>query len=268
MGKQLLESVSFKLEIVKGISITGDVKTIRNQTAKPVLIIGHGFRGHKDWGFWPDMTSRFAEKGYYTVIFNFARIAAEELGLEELAKARASTLSQELSDWGTVVAALFENRLPLAQTEADRSKLAILGHSRAGGTAIVYAAEHPEIRAAVIWNGGGSPNRPVAAEGEHLSAQEQAILHDLDANAERFQIKQKFGSLEIPALVVQGDQDVDRLLQAHRELWEVAPNQSFVAIQGGNHTFGAVDPYQGATEALDTAFQETDSFLRHALHWQ
>lgn len=263
MSQQLLESVAFKLDTDEGLFLSGQVYTIRDDVPKQVLILGHGFRGHKDWSFWPDIANRFAERGYYTVAFNFTRIAAAELGQDEQSQAQASTLTQELRDWESVVTALLEGRLPLA-AQADRSRLAILGHSRAGGTAILYASEHPEIRAVAVWNGGGTPGRLLQSAEGSLTVKEQAILHDLQHNADRYQTGNSFKRLTIPAIVVQGDSDSEGLLAVNRELRALAPSQTFVSISGGDHTFGASEPFAGTTAALDQAFEETVRFLNGA----
>ncbi|SFI87317.1 Dienelactone hydrolase [Paenibacillus sp. UNC496MF] len=261
MGKGLLEAVKFRIDGEDGLPLQGDVRTIENGAAKPILILGHGFRGHKDWGFWPDVAGRFAKRGFYVASFDFARIGARALGEE--AEARASTVARELADWDAVVTMLLEGRLPLSSVEADRSRLAVLGHSRAGGTAILFAAEHPEVRAVAVWNGGG-PVRPAVADGGPPSAKERAILDDLELNSHRYQVVRRFGLLKIPALVVQGDRDHERLLAQNRELQKAAPAQSFVPVIGGDHAFGTADPYAGTTPELDLAFEATDTFLRRA----
>lgn len=58
---------------------------------------------------------------------------------------------------GTVTVKSF--RLPLAEL-ADTGRIGILGHSRAGGGTIIFAAEHPEVAALVVWNGGSLPPPP------------------------------------------------------------------------------------------------------------
>ncbi len=265
MGKQLLEAAQFRIELEEGLHIDGDVRTFRDGIAKPALIIGHGFRGHKDWGFWPDIAGRFAERGFYAVSFNFSRIAAAAADPHGSRAAEASTVSREIADWEAVADVLLHKDLPLAASEADTSRLSLLGHSRAGTTGILFAAGQPAVQALIVWNGGGSPNRPVAEDGRALSLREQAIIGDLDRNADRFDVKRAFAGLSIPALVLQGEQDNARLLEHNRELRKTASWQNFGYIPGADHAFGASEPYEGATAELEQAFEASASFLRFAL---
>lgn len=268
MGNQLLAVETFVLELADGLTIKGEVKSIEDGHAKPVLIISHGFRGHKDWSFWPEVSRRFAEEGYYTVSYDFSRIHAAADGRSEEQLARVSTVSQELLDLEQVAAAVRNRHLPLAE-QSDPERLAILGHSRSGGTSILFAAEHEEVRAVAVWNGGGVPNQVPASGAEQESSLQalvrQAVAEDYARNESRFDVTSKFGQLKVPALLVQGDQDNERLLSQNRLLQDIAPNQHYASIAGGNHTFGAVHPYEGATQQLEEAFEVTVEFLQSVL---
>lgn len=142
MGKQLLAAQGFKVELGDGLYISGEVKTIADGAAKPVLIVSHGFRGHKTWGFWPDVTNRFAEQGFYTISYDFSRISAKNDALGEHVVAEASTVSTELLDLETIVAELLQGVLPLSK-EADVERLFLLGHSRSGGSSIIFGTLQP-----------------------------------------------------------------------------------------------------------------------------
>lgn len=266
MGQATIANEAFRIEVEGGLLLNGDVKVYESNEKLPVLVLAHGFRGAKDWSFWPEVSSRFAAAGFYTVRFDFSRIAAkgEASALDEQAVAAAHTVSQELSDLETVVRYVRDGRLPLA-SRADAERLAVLGHSRAGGSVIVLGAGQEEVKAVVVWNGGGSPNRPVAANDEALTLAQQAILDDLAANAERFDVHRSFVALTKPALVVQGDQDNARLLEANRKLREAAPAQAFVDVALADHTFNASHPYEGATPQLEQALEATVEFLNRTL---
>jgi dienelactone hydrolase len=260
MGTQTAVTLApFKLEQADGTVLEGEVRVIEGGGRKPALLLGHGFRGHKDWAFWPDIAERFARQGYYAVTFNFARIAAAKSGDARKA-AETVTLSRELEDWRTIVRSAVRGELPLAEG-ADLGRLAVLGHSRAGTSGLLIAGELTEVKAAVVWNGGGAPIRPSAEEGQELTPAQQALIDDLDRNGERFDARRVFASLAIPVLIVQGEADGERLLENFKALRDLAPHQSFVAIPGAAHRFGAADPYAGTTPALDIAVSETAAFL-------
>lgn len=260
MSNQVIAVERFTIDLGGSHFIHGEVKAVEDGIAKPVLVLSHGFKGHKEWGFWPEVSRRFAEQGYYTVTYNFSRINARNEGQDERVVAAVSTVSREVRDIEAVVAGIRKGELPLAN-EADSKRVALLGHSRSGGSSIIYAADHAEIGAVVVWNGGSTPIRPTSEPGTELSPQEQAILADIDSNGERFNIVERFKALSIPVLFVQGDADNERLLAQNKRLQEAAPEQHFIFIAGGNHTFGAVDPYEGTTRELDEAFAETNRFL-------
>lgn len=261
MSNQVIAAERFSIDLGGGHAIHGEVKAVEDGTAKPVLVLSHGYRGHKDWGFWPEVSRRFAEQGFYTVSYDFARISARNEGQDERIVAAVSTVSREVRDIEAVVGEIRKGALPLAE-QADAQRTALLGHSRSGGSSIIYAAEHGNVSAIVVWNGGGAPVRLNSEPGSQPSLQEQAILADIESSGERFNIVERFKGLSIPALLVQGDADNERLLAQNKRLQEAAPEQHFVSIAGGDHTFGAVHPYEGTTRELDEAFSETIQFLK------
>lgn len=265
MSEETLTIEHFKLTLENGLHMEGEVRVPAGAVPKPVILISHGFRGHKDWSFWPEVSGRLAGSGFYTVSFNFSRIAARSAGgISPEEAAGAATLSRELVDLEQVLHALLEGRLPLAGL-ADTERIAVLGHSRAGGSNILFAAEHPQVKALVVWN-GGSPPQPQQGEGAPaLTPQERAILEDQQRNKKRFNLEDALGRVTAAVLLIQGDQDRDALLQQHAGFREQAPHHLYQSIRGADHTFGTVDPYEGSTSALNEAVASTIAFLQEKL---
>ncbi|WP_150273401.1 alpha/beta hydrolase family protein [Paenibacillus tepidiphilus] len=264
MAENTLVIERFRLPLKNGLHLEGEIKVPQGDTALPVLLISHGFRGHKDWAFWPEASGRLAAAGFYTVSFNFSRVAARTAaGLSEQEAAEAQTQSRELLDLEELLHSLQEGRLPLAE-RAGLQRLALLGHSRAGGSVIVFAAEHPEVKALAVWNGGSPPVRTYGP-GESPSLPEQAIQADLAAGGERYNLERALGGLSAKALVIQGDNDREELLRQNQLFREQAPQHRYVAVAGADHTFNTTEPYTGSTPALDTALAETVAFLRTQL---
>ena len=262
MTSSAISVAPFDIPLEGGLRIRGEARAEENGRRKPVVLLGHGFRGHRLWSFWPEVARRFAEQGYYAVSFDFSRIAAEEDRLDAKTAAEAATFGQELADWEAVLTRLLAEGLGLDE-EADKDRIAVLGHSRAGGSAVLLASRQPRVRAVIAWNGGVSaPLAPTAAGKAGLSQREEAILADLQANAGRYDVVGAYGELDAPALVVYGGADSERLLTAVNELHDAYPEQSFVRISGADHTFGAKHPYEGFTKHLEDALDHSFRFLR------
>ncbi|WP_028547465.1 alpha/beta hydrolase [Paenibacillus sp. UNC451MF] len=263
------------------LRIRGDVRTVtqeeeRSAVRKPVLLISHGFKGFKDWGFFPYIASRFAEAGYYTVTYNFSCNGVNESDFDELDKFGLNTFSREQQDLDIVLKTLLEQRLPLS-SEADTERIYLLGHSRGGGGGIIFAAEHPEIKALVTWNGSAYADlfdeafkaqvleHGVGYVANARTKQEMpiraAFYDDLEANGHRFDIVHRLAELSIPVLQLQGDQDSPRLREGFEALRIGAPRHKPTIIEGGNHTFGAVHPFQSTTPPLGEALRVTLQFL-------
>lgn len=254
-----IQQALFEIVLETGGKIRGSVSTKKRGGIKPVLILSHGFRGHKDWNFWPYVAWWFAEKGYYTVSCSFSRIAAKEDGLDEAASAEAHTFSQELEDLNAVVRRIKRGNLPYIEL-ANPNRIALIGHSRAGASSILYASEHPAlISATAVWN-GSFPFRPGREERE-LSLQQQAILKDLDANKDRFDVMAGLQSMERPVLIVQGSKDNERNLDFFRQLQQFTEGNTFASIEGGDHNFSSFHPFEGSTPQLEEALEVTNRFL-------
>ncbi|MBY0013979.1 alpha/beta hydrolase family protein [Paenibacillus typhae] len=327
MGNGTIAAESFRLPLENGLYLEGEVRVPSgtggdegdSKGRLPVVILSHGFRGHKDWAFWPESAGRLAESGFYTVSFNFSRIAARRLaeagagagtggsaeagestvraekagnekysgsagsvavtgvkgtaGTEGIAAepsaaeqlaAEAATLTRELQDLELLLGSLKEGRLPLAG-RADTGRIGILGHSRAGGGNIIFAAEHPEVNALVVWNGGSPPARTTQDSAGEPTLLEQILERDQELNRERFNIEQALERVTVPALIIQGARDRASLLEQNTRFREQAPQHRYAGVSGADHTFNTTDPYEGPTAELKEALALTLEFLQEKL---
>lgn len=254
MMSSSIRKEEFRIDLDHGLTLPGEVRLREDATELPILLVAHGFRGFKEWGFWPYAVNAFAEQGYYTVIFDFSRIsAASSKVLDEEGKQAARTVSQELSDLHALLDLIQEKRLPLAAA-ADTTKVILLGHSRGGASSILAAAEREDVSAVIAWNAPANL-QPQAGADPFLS-------EDAARNAERYHVPRKLASLQKPALIVQGTEDQVRVLEGYQALQDAAPAQSYASINGGNHTFGVDHPFAGPTPELDEALNTTLLFLR------
>ncbi|WP_127530701.1 alpha/beta hydrolase family protein [Paenibacillus kobensis] len=262
MSAPTITAAEFTLHL-NGLKVEGRVTSLQDGVPKPVVILNHGFKGHQDWAFWPEVAKKLADSGFYTVSYNFSRLSAARDGLDERQVAAATTLTQEQLDLSAVVQALHEHRLPQSE-QADTEKIGLIGHSRAGGSVLVYAFEHADdVKAVVVWNGGAGAKRQASANSEaELSVLEAVLAEDQQLNLDRYNLTDKVPSLTTAALFIQGDQDREQLLALFESYQQTAPGHHYVLISGANHTFNAGEPYEGASPALKEAVQNTIDFLR------
>ena len=271
----------FEIKLGAELTVRGEIKALNDKQKKPILLISHGFKAFKDWGFFPYVSDWFAEHGFYTIHFNFSRNGVNQTDFDELDKFADNTYSQDQKDLDAIILRIKRGELPQSEL-ADQACIYLLGHSRGGANSLIYALDHPEIKAVVTWNGSANPNlfdevfeaevreKGIAYTENARTKQQMPIkpifFDDLAENSDRFNIIRRFANLPIPALVIQGDKDFKRLLYGASKLREAAPHQTHLSVAGGTHTFGAVHPFAGTTPYLEDALLKTNEFLTNLRH--
>src|SRR5512146_1110508 len=81
--------------------------------AAATVVVCHGFKGFKDWGFFPAIAERLARAGFAVVSFNFSGsgIGADEESFSEVERFGRATFSHHLEDLDIVLGALVEGGL-------------------------------------------------------------------------------------------------------------------------------------------------------------
>src|SRR5207248_10516072 len=69
---------SFRLTGADGAPLRGAVTSAAGE--RPVVVVCHGLKGFKDWGFFPYVVERLARAGFAVVSFNFSGSGVGEVG--------------------------------------------------------------------------------------------------------------------------------------------------------------------------------------------
>jgi dienelactone hydrolase len=261
--------------------LRGDVYLPENPRGAPVVVACHGFKGFKDWGFWPEAGRRMTGAGMIFITFNLSGsgIGEDLESFSEMDRFEKNTISKELGDLGSILDAVTRRQIPVAG--GDVRRLGVLGHSRGGGVAIIRASRDPRIRSLVTWAAVASFFRQ--DENSRKAWRQQGflevvntrtgqvlrvgvgLLEDLEANAYNPELAAR--RLQIPALFIHGTRDESVPVQEADRLSRAAgPGQSRLAlIEGAGHTFGAVHPFQGSTVDLDRVLEKSVAWLQETL---
>ncbi|MGD8726494.1 MAG: hypothetical protein PVH40_02560, partial [Gemmatimonadales bacterium] len=119
----------FELEGVDGKPLRGEVRTAARGVDRPGVVICHGFKGFRAWGFFPHLATRVARAGMTAVTFNFSGsgVGPDGESFSEPERFGHATISNDLVDLQAVADALREGRL--APGLAVPTRLGLFGHS-------------------------------------------------------------------------------------------------------------------------------------------
>ncbi|HET7038389.1 MAG TPA: alpha/beta fold hydrolase [Gemmatimonadales bacterium] len=263
----------FVLSGADGGPLRGDVRAAGN-APRPAVVICHGFKGFKDWGFFPPLADRLARAGFTAVSFNFSGsgVGADGDRFDEPERFGHATLGGDLADLATVLRALRAGELRGA---APVTRLGLFGHSRGGGVSLLQAASDREVRALVTWSAIGTAHR----WGKETVARWRAAgrldvtnqrtgqvlplyldaLDELDADVEgRLDLPAAAARVSCPWLQIHGEADETvPVAEAKRLHRHAAAGSRFITVPRGSHTFGARHPWGGVTRELELAMDQT-----------
>jgi len=267
-----------------GAVLRGDLRLPDGPPPVSAIVLVHGFKGFKDWGFFPWIAEALAADGHAVVSFNFSwnGIGRDLENFTELEDFARNTLSRERAELRWV---LNEVRRPGFLPTPPR-RVGILGHSRGGGQAILAAdpsVESDSIDALVTWASVANFDRwseETRAQwrregriyvlngrtGEQMPLN-LALLEDFEAHARVLNLEAAAERLQTPWLIVHGeaDESVDgadavKLFQAGN------PARTWLHwVSGAGHTFGAEHPFRQETPALREALSQSRIHFRNHL---
>lgn len=271
---------TFELTGADGGPLRGDVRSAAGDASRPAVVICHGFKGFKDWGFFPQLADRLARGGVAAVSFNFSSsgVGPEGDRFSEPRRFGHGTLGRDLGDLGTVIDALRTGQLP--GVPAAPSGIGLFGHSRGGGIAVLHAAAGG-AQALVTWSAIGSPLRwgpetirKWRAEGKLDVTNQRTgevlplytdVLDELEADtAGRLDIEAAAHRLHLPWLIIHGEADESVSVREAQLLHKANDERAeLLVVRRASHTFGARHPWAGSTPELDQAMDATVGwFLR------
>jgi len=262
--------------------ILSDVFYKKNNTKKPVVIFCHGYKGYKDWGAWNLVANTFANNDLFFMKFNFSHnggTASNPIDFPDLEAFGENNLTLELDDLEDAIAWVISNTD--FKNEIDFRNITLIGHSRGGGIVSIKASENKNITKLISWS-GVSDYGARFPQGELLeiwkkkgvsyvlnSRTNQKMPHlyqfyqNFKDNEDRLTIKNALSNLNIPHLIIHGDNDEVVLPVEAENMHSWNPNSKLLIIEGMNHTLGSAQPWERSImpQHLENAVKRSIEFV-------
>ncbi len=267
-------------------TITGDIRYPSRDGKFPVVFILHGFKGFKDWGFFPYTAEKIADAGAVTVCFNFSMngIAGKSDILDRPEDFAENTISRQRSDLKNVIHSFEDNYLGFKDEISDivDGKAYLLGHSLGAAIALLEARENENIDKLALWSSVSVFDRYTDRQkqdwkekgylefvnqrtGQTLKMN-SSYLEDFQKNKDEFDLIKTASEINIPMLVVHGSEDLTVKIEEARKISAAYSERNnewlmMKVIRKTGHTFGINHPFDKPTAALDEAIKTTTEFF-------
>ncbi|TKB97437.1 alpha/beta hydrolase family protein [Pedobacter cryotolerans] len=255
----MIHQNSFSIIGAEQKTIIGDITYDDRNTNAALIIFIHGFKGFKDWGAHNLIARYFASQGFRYLKFNLSHSGVDPqkpTDVTDMKSFAANTISKEMLDVDLIIS------YAIANLNVD--SVFVIGHSRGGGLAILQAVNNPHVKGLITWSAISTFNSLWKKEQEDdwrkngkidvINARTKekmplnvTLLQDFEANQQQFDILANAKRINIPWLIVQGDDDVNVLFAHAQKLNGTNLNSRLVKIEGANHVYGASHPFEKET---------------------
>ena len=264
---EVIRETTDSIKSNEGLPIRYDVYVPDDATLVdlPTILFLHGFKGFKDWGTFPSICRHLSSSGFGVVAMNFSLngVGENPLEFDRLDLFARGTLSQDLDDVGTLIAAIDDEKITASGRPLNAKRMGILGHSRGGQTAVAAAAEYPELECLVAWSAVADYNARWSDEMIHdwetegvteikngrtgqIMPMKKVVYNDARRNAKRVIALNRAKELKLPALFVHSRDDNAVSYENAEQLYKACPSdkKELLLLENTGHTFGGSHPFE------------------------
>lgn len=275
-------SKDFILKTSRNDNLTISAYGLDSLFTSPCLILVHGFKGFKDWGFWNYTAKYFSNIGYFVLSFNFSHngIGKNLQELTELDKFANNTFSLEISE----LTELIENYRNGFFGKTVNSKIGLIGHSRGGAVSVFTAAKSKFVSSVVVWASVAKLDRyterqkvewwkkgyieVVNSRTNQVMRLNLSMLEEIENKKDNeLNLANAVRSLNCTFLIIHGEQDVTVPVTEAKLLYEWSDKEKseICIIPSTGHTFNVTHPFNGVNDKFEKVLIETEKFFNKYL---
>ncbi len=275
----------------KSILIDYHLPEQRTNSQTPIIVFLHGFKGFKDWGAFNQMAQIWTQKGFLVFKVNFSHngtTTENPLDFEDLEAFGQNTITKELSDTATAINFIFNKKSDLPKRNIEDIRL--VGHSRGGSTAIIYASKDRRIKKVITLSAVSNleeryfneknkkewhKNGVVIIENGRTNQKMplfESFHEDFKKNPANYSVKeatQKLNTANTPQLILHGVKDMSVTPQDAQDIFEWSQsttsqnqNAKLILVEEADHTYNTKHPNLISNiEELPTSFLEMTNLV-------
>ena len=249
----------------------------------PLIIVSHGFRGWKEWGFFPFVCEQFAIKGAIVICHNFSLNGNPDssgffTNTENFAN---NTVRREVQDLDTLINDIrfgmikeFENIRNLWNEE-----IFLAGHSMGGGISLIVGNMHYVVKKVALWASIGKFNRFTKRQIEfwkqegyfefnntvtnQMLRMNYCYIEDIITNSNEYDLPSIIENNHKPILIIHGEQDLTVPLKEIELLIKSDKNNmiTFESVEKIGHSFGIEHPFKENNRFLAKLIKISSDFF-------
>ena len=261
--------MQFTIDSDEGLPIRGNLDLPERPRA--LAVVAHGFKGFKDWGFFPWLSERLCRHRIAVCRFNMSRsgIGDDRESFDRLDLFADDTYSAQVADLARVAA--------YGQRQVGELPTFLIGHSRGGGVAVLAAPQIAALEGVVTWSAIARADRwdeatkeqwrrdgrmdVVNARTKQVMSMSTRMLDDYDAHRPQLDILAAASRLTVPLLVIHGARDESVPVAESAEIEAAATDVSRLVIANASHTYNAIHPLVHVPKELTLAAEVTAHFI-------
>ena len=269
----------FSISLGDGV-LHGDLH-YAGHTSCPILLIIHGFRGSKNWGFFPTIAEEFAQNGSIVLTWNMSLNGYSKNAqyIDQPDNFARNTITQEMVDTQSIIDSILQDdRIISGDIRSHwNGDIHVLGHSRGGGIGILISAKNPSIKKLALWNTISRFGRfterqkklwsetgtfPIdETEDGKVIAMNYTYISDLEFHSDEYSPLRAITEVSADILIVHAEQDMTVPIREAHALQEKSHSAHMHSIPQAGHIFGCTHPFTEMTSSLRDAIDTTTAFF-------